>query len=660
MRKFVPETLYEIKMVGGPKFSPNGEYIGFTVTTANADTNGYDSNIWIMNKNGEHHAVTFSNDAGDFIWTPENTMIFQAMREEKYKKMAADGEDISCFYELDPRGGEAKLAFTLPLRAGGLQSLGGDLYAFSARIDLNRPCVDGLDPDARRKALLDHKNPAYEVFDELPFWSNGAKAVTNKLRSVVYIYNRKTGEYKPIAPKEWNSSFQDCKNGKILYLGGPLVDFRFPQYGVFTYDIATGETVKYTEQSDYSIYFARFFGDDKIIMSACTGCNYSREDRVRFYAIDLNTKRSWLFNDYDRPIGSTAAASNLRFGGSYRFKHTDEGFLFLSIEGEATVMRLLKFDGTIEDRPLPEGIIADFDLHDGTFVFGNLKGAAPTEIYIGDKQATHFNDELMKEVYFIEAIPHKFIASDGYEIHGFCVPPAGYEPGKKYPAILDIHGGPRAVYSPVVDHEIMTWASEGYFVIFCNPRGSDGRGDEFADIFHKYFTVDYQNIMDFVDEMIKVYPDIDVDHMGVTGGSYGGVMTNWVITHTDRFKAACAQRSICNWIAFEHTSEIGPGFNLFTHEATTADDYDYLWEISPLKHADNCKTPTLFIHGDRDYMCWEVDAMSMFTALKLRGVPSKVCRFHGENHNLSRSSGRPRNRISRLHEITDWMNKYVK
>jgi hypothetical protein len=168
-----------------------------------------------------------------------------------------------------------------------------------------------------------------------------------------------------------------------------------------------------------------------------------------------------------------------------------------------------------------------------------------------------------------------------------------------------------------------------------------------------------QNLMDFADEMLKKYPDVDDKKFGVTGGSYGGFMTNWIIGHTDRFAAAASQRSIANWIAFEHTSDIGPSFTPNNQASTTRENVEKVWWHSPLKYADKCVTPTLFIHSDRDYRCWMVEALSMFTALKMHGCDARLCLFKEETHELSRS-GKPRNRVRRMEEIVAWMDKYLK
>ena len=203
------------------------------------------------------------------------------------------------------------------------------------------------------------------------------------------------------------------------------------------------------------------------------------------------------------------------------------------------------------------------------------------------------------------------------------------------------------------------WANDGYFVIICNPRGSEGKGDAFADVWGKMGTIDYQDLMEFADHAVKAYPDIDQKHMGVTGGSYGGFMTNWMIGHTDRFAAACSQRSITNWVSFEYASSIGYYWSKNFNRYKTTENVEYLWDASPLKYAHNCKTPTLFIHSDSDNVCWMAEGIQMYTAVKMAGAPAKLCLFKGEGHELSRS-GRPQPRLGRLTEMHDWMEKYLK
>ena len=237
--------------------------------------------------------------------------------------------------------------------------------------------------------------------------------------------------------------------------------------------------------------------------------------------------------------------------------------------------------------------------------------------------------------------------------------PVDFDENKKYPGILNIHGGPKTVYGAVYFHEMQYWTNEGYAVFFCNPRGSDGRGNAFSDIRGKFGDIDYKDIMKFTDLVLAKYPFIDENKLGVTGGSYGGFMTNWIIGQTDRFKAAASQRSISNWISKFNTTDIGYYFVEDQQAATPWNDMQKLWDQSPLKFADKVKTPTLFIHSEEDYRCWMAEGLQMYTALKYHGVESRFCLFRGENHELSRS-GKPKHRIRRLKEITEWFDRYLK
>ena len=248
-------------------------------------------------------------------------------------------------------------------------------------------------------------------------------------------------------------------------------------------------------------------------------------------------------------------------------------------------------------------------------------------------------------------------------LEGFILlPPAAREAGAKtFPAILDIHGGPKTVYGDIYFHEMQFWASEGYIVIFTNPRGSDGRNDAFSDIRGDYGGRDFRDIMAFVDESLQRYPQIDPERVGVTGGSYGGFMTNWIVTHTDRFKAAATQRSISNWTSFYGVSDIGFRFAFDQNNTSWEDDdaFSVLWDRSPLKYIRNAKTPTLVLHSDEDYRCPLEQGVQFFTGLVDFGVPAKLIVFNKETHELSRS-GKPKGRKKRLLEITQWFEKYVR
>ena len=268
---------------------------------------------------------------------------------------------------------------------------------------------------------------------------------------------------------------------------------------------------------------------------------------------------------------------------------------------------------------------------------------------------THFNDAMLRGKYVAQPDPLNLTAGD-HEVHGFILKPMDFEAGKKYPVIFDIHGGPKTVYGPVFYHEMQYWASRGYFVIFCNPTGSDGRG-AFMDIRGKYGTVDFDDLMAFCDAALAKYPEMDADNLFETGGSYGGFMTNWIIGHTDRFRACASQRSISNWASFYGVSDIGPDFSEDQCGSTIWPDVEKFWWHSPMKYADKVKTPTLFLHSLEDYRCPVDQGYQMYSALIAHGVESRLVLFRGENHELSRS-GKPKHRIRRLNEITGWFEQH--
>ncbi|MCM1992186.1 S9 family peptidase [Oceanirhabdus seepicola] len=278
---------------------------------------------------------------------------------------------------------------------------------------------------------------------------------------------------------------------------------------------------------------------------------------------------------------------------------------------------------------------------------------------IEEIQKTHINKWVMEErkISKLERISTE--SDPGIIVDGWVMKPVDFEEGKKYPAILNIHGGPKSAFGEVFFHEMQYWAGKGYVVFFCNLRGSNVKDNAYSDIRGKYGAVDYKDIMCFTDEVLKKCPYIDEKRLGVTGGSYGGYMTNWIIGHTDRFKAAVSQRSISNWISKFNTTDIGYYWVEDQNKATPWSDVNKLWDHSPVKYADKVKTPTLFIHADEDYRCYFAEGIQMFTALKYHNVESKFCIFKGENHELSRS-GKPINRIGRLKEITEWFDLHLK
>jgi dipeptidyl aminopeptidase/acylaminoacyl peptidase len=297
--------------------------------------------------------------------------------------------------------------------------------------------------------------------------------------------------------------------------------------------------------------------------------------------------------------------------------------------------------------------------------FNAMDATHPMELWIrddkGERRLTDFNGRLLKRLNLSKPEPFTFKNPLGEEVDGWIMKPPDHEEGDRCPAVLEIHGGPRSVYGDAIFHEFQVLAAEGYVVLYTNPRGSSGYGEDYAKVLMSHYgEMDYDDLMAFVDEALKRFPFIDPDRLGVAGGSYGGYMTNWIVSHTDRFRAAVTFRSICNWVSKFGCSDIG-----YTQPESIAGDPDYWEQIekhiekSPIKYAKNVKTPTLIVHSEDDLRCPLEQAEQWFVALKQQGVPTELVRFPDENHELSRS-GKPKHREERLKHMLRWLNNYLK
>ena len=297
-------------------------------------------------------------------------------------------------------------------------------------------------------------------------------------------------------------------------------------------------------------------------------------------------------------------------------------------------------------------------------VYNAMKATHPCEIWVrdakGERRATKFNDRLLKRLSIVEQEHYTWVNEEGMEIDGWVMKPVGYKDGEKYPTILMIHGGPLGIYGDGIYMEFQLLASAGYCVIYTNPRGSGGYGEEYgATLNGRHGTVDYRDVMGFTRDAVQRYGFIDETRLGVTGGSYGGYLTNWINTQTDMFKAAVACRSTCNRYSHHGYSDLGYKHGESGNVGYPWRDEEKLLGQSPIRYAENVKTPTLFIHSENDLRCTIQQAEEFFVALKELGVDTELVRFPGESHELSRS-GKPKHREERFRHMLRWFDKYLK
>jgi dipeptidyl aminopeptidase/acylaminoacyl peptidase len=276
-----------------------------------------------------------------------------------------------------------------------------------------------------------------------------------------------------------------------------------------------------------------------------------------------------------------------------------------------------------------------------------------------ERRLTHENDALLETLALSAAEPFEVTSSDGERVHGWVMKPFGFSERKKWPLILQVHGGPETMYAATFMHEFQVLAACGYAVVLTNPRGSRGYGEAFnARIFADWGNQDAADLMAAVDH-VSQWKWVDSSRLGVTGGSYGGFMTAWLVGHTRRFKAAVSQRGLYNFASFYGTSDIGPWFGEYVLGGPVYECEALYRERSPLTYAAQMRTPLLLIHSENDLRCPIEQAEQLFVHLRRMGkTPVEMVRFPEESHNLSRS-GRPDRRVERLERIAGWFDRQL-
>jgi len=645
-------------------YSPSGSSAAVVASKAN-DKNGYNKAIYVDKGDGYFPLTSTAGSVGPYIWLDDENILFAEARSPEIKEKREKGYEITSFHKISIHGGEAMPAFDVEASVNDIKPRPDGSYIIFVNFDNTRPDLKGKTPAEAEEALKLYKKDekSYQAVDELPYWFNG-KGFTNKKRNRLYKYA--DGALTPLTgPLDDVSDYKLSPCGNYILFTGELApfDIKSTKTNLYLLDI-TGGSIKKLLAEDLFIKAFDFYGDS-YLMAATKGEKYNFHEHPSFYIVNQDGTMERLC-DYDYSIGSSAG-SDSKFGGGHTSIVHGDYFYFISLQvHEGDVYKLCLRSGEITNATACGGNIDFFDISGGKLIYGAMKGIGLQEIYEVNAKKSAFNDAVLADKKLSTPEHHAITDKDGYRVEGWVLKPTDYDAAKTYPAILNIHGGPKTAYGDCFFHDMQYWAGQGYFIIFCNPRGSDGRGNDFAEIRGQYGGIDYENIMQFTDEMCARYPAIDQARMGVTGGSYGGFMTNWITSQpatAGRFAAAATLRSICNWISFSYISDIGYYFGPDQQAAHPVADpaavADKMWQHSPLKYAANVKTPTLILHSDEDFRCWIPEAYQWFTALKLNGVETRMNIFHGENHELSRS-GKPDHRQRRLEEITNWMDKFLK
>jgi len=650
MNKVVYSDLYRFDFLSDVVYSPDGAHAVFAKHNADEEKNGYVSELWLLDTDDDTvRRLTTGGDEKGAFWIDDKTVVFSTGRNRKPEQKGSQ------WYKIRIDGGEAEPFLEIEEKISAIKPLCGDKYVVLSSQPMNGK------PEEQPNCAVEGKD--FFVFDEIPFWFDG-QGVRNGLRSTLMIYDAEEKKLTAISPKQMAvDGFRISPDGRsIAYCGTAFLSMKPRGSGLYLYDITSGETKTLVPQEETGIGNLYFMGDDLLFF---TGTTYEFPGRnPRYFTCSLSSGeiRALPFCD---AVPGCSVGTDCSYGGGNNMKYIDGKLYFPQTSyGNAKLVRM-DIDGNIETVCDTPGMFTCFDIFGDRVLLIAMRGSAPAELWSlslasgEEKRLTSFNTDYVENHSVVTPEYFTFINSDGVELEGFVLKPVDYEPGRKYPGVFEMHGGPKVVFGSVFHHEMQCFANQGYFVFYTNPRGADGRGEDFANITGQLGYTDFRDFMEFCDEVLRRYPDLDGSRIGICGGSYGGFMCNWMIGHTDRFAAAASQRSISNYLTKSLCTDIGYNHNMSQLETDPWHDFETVWEHSPLKCAPNAKTPTLFIQSDEDYRCWMSDAIQMYTALKMNGTDARLALFHGESHGLSRI-GKPKNRIHRLTEIGSWFEKYLK
>ncbi len=674
-RSITEKDLFDFTWVGDPQISPDGSTAVFVKVTVSAKKDGYETSIWSVSTSGseEPHRLTSGIRDTTPRWSPDGKYLAFVRVTEK------DGRpDIPQLFMLSMSGGDAFQFTGVPRGAGGpLWSPDGKWIAFGNSQNADEvaragkpatPSADGHDSDIR-------------VITRAAYRSNGSGYNEYSHPNHLWVIAApRTAEDKPTAKQITSGEFSEgefvwARDGSQIYFTSRHIIeayFELGQTELYSVSSAGGTPVKLTTFDMNSGGFSLSPDGRQVAFVASLNKPVQSYTQPDLWVIDTvaGAQPRNLTAGFDFDVASGVGGDNSppRAGGGGGLIWSPDGKSIITVYAKEGKANLGNFDAaTGKETDITSGnqSVSSFRLTpDGSKMIYSV--STPTHIgdlYVMDrsrqsKQITHINDGLFSKLNITEPEEIWYTSFDGKKIQAWIQKPPDFDPNKKYPLILNIHGGPHAAYGWVFDHEFQWMAAKGYVVLYPNPRGSTSYGQDFGNIIqYKYPGDDYKDLMAGVDEVIK-RGYIDTAKLGVTGGSGGGLLTNWTITQTQRFAAAVSQRDIADWADFWYDAD----FTLFQEtwfKAPPWEDPEDYKARSPITYIKNVKTPLMLILGEADYRTPPASGgEQMFRALKYRKIPTVMVRFPNESHELSRS-GQPWHRIERLEHIVGWFDKWL-
>lgn len=655
-RKLLVDDLFKLHSVTNPQLAPNGKEAVFVRTQIDEKENTYVANLF--------HIDLTTDEVTQ--WTHGNERISSPAWSADGKQIAflSNREEKNQVFILSAKGGEAK---KLTSFEGGVSSFlwspCGKKVWVNAVVKEGKTFTDKEEKDEKKKP------EPYRV-TKMKYQMDGVGLLSQDAFRQIGVVDIETGDVTQFTEGNHQFTLHAVSNdGKKLVIAvnrNENQDFEFRQ-PLYIVDVETKEEVVFVDEEGY-FGGATFSNDDRYIAYVGADRTFQNATQANLYVYDTQDRSCLnLTEGIDAPVGDCVVADHQQGANAPAVVWTEHDQLYVQLSTMGDVrLYYVSLEGEVYPATEENEHVYGYAIsQDGQFALVVVSNAVnPGELYkqtiaTGERQAlTSFNEAYVNEVELVEPQAIVYKGAKEWDVHGWLLKPAGYKEGQKYPLVVNIHGGPAAMYANTFFHEMQLLAAQGYGVLYVNPRGSHGYSQAFVDAVRgDYGGGDYEDIMAGLDYALAENDWIDADRLGVTGGSYGGFMTNWIVGHTNRFKAAVTQRSISNWISFFGVSDIGYYFNEWQHGADM-NDVEKLWAISPLKYAKNIETPLLILHSEKDFRCPIEQAEQLYITLKSMKKETEFVRFPNADHNLSRT-GTPNLRVARLDEITGWFAKYL-
>jgi acylaminoacyl-peptidase len=641
--------LFDLEYISDPQISPDGSKVIYARNFKDIMTDRDYANLWMVNIDGSQNRPLTQGNKRDFspVWSPDGSKI-------AYRSNGQD-ERVKLFVlYLDTK---ESVALTNSANAPGSVSWSPDGQSLAFTQFVSKAKKSMLTIPAKPQGAEWNAAPIF--IDELNYRGDGGGYLPSGKSQIFTIgLSGGTARQRTFEDKNYGSPIWSA-DGKALFFSANLNEDLIAEPAnseIHQLNLLDGSvkalTTRFGPDSNPALS-----PDGKMI--AYTG----NEDTFQGYQVTnlyvMNTDGSGVKNltaNLDRDAGDPQWESN---GKGIYFQYSEKGEVkvgHVSLKGK--IRTIVEGLGGLDlGRPYNVG---SYSVSANNRFAYTLGGAHPADLAVWVKgtvkRITAVNDDVFsyREIGKVEEIWWKS-SFDGIDVQGWIVTPPGFDPSKKYPMILEIHGGPFAMYGPSFAYEIQAYAAAGYVVFYTNPRGSTGYGQEFGNsIHHDYPNHDYEDLMSGVDAVIEK-GSIDTENLFVTGGSGGGVLTAWIIGKTDRFKASVVAKPVINWTSFVLHADNPAFFAKYWFGAMPWEDIENYWRRSPLSLVGNVKTPTMLLTGEQDFRTPISETEQYYAALKLQGVESAMVRIPNASHGLV---DRPSMLMSKSASILSWFNHY--